>query len=277
MTRALADQRDTRVRRARPGHPCVAEADVRRVERIVRNLVTNAIDHAESRDIHIFVGGDEQSAAIAVRDHGVGLGPGESAMVFNRFWRADPARARTSGGTGLGLSISLEDTHLHGGWLQAWGRPGEGAQFRLTLPAQAQPAAAPQPAPAGARRRQGDGMRPAARAARRRSLALCGVLLATACVRMPSEGPVTEVDSAPRPASARARHLLRPPAAAGGGVGDRDRRQLPGGDEGEAEQHQRRARVPHRRGAAPLDAGEADHHLRRAGRPRRASRRCGCR
>ena len=58
-------------------------------------------------------------------------------MVFNRFWRADPARARTSGGTGLGLSISLEDTHLHGGWLQAWGRLGEGAQFRLTLPRRA--------------------------------------------------------------------------------------------------------------------------------------------
>ncbi len=133
-TRALADQRDTRVLVESPGHPCLAEADVRRVERIVRNLVTNAIDHAESRDIHILVGGDEHSAAIAVRDHGVGLGPGESAMVFNRFWRADPARARTSGGTGLGLSISLEDTHLHGGWLQAWGRPGEGSQFRLTLP-----------------------------------------------------------------------------------------------------------------------------------------------
>ena len=134
MTRALADQRDTRVLVDSPDHPCLAEADVRRVERIVRNLVTNAIDHAESRDIHILVGGDEHSAAIAVRDHGVGLGPGESAMVFNRFWRADPARARTSGGTGLGLSISLEDTHLHGGWLQAWGRPGEGSQFRLTLP-----------------------------------------------------------------------------------------------------------------------------------------------
>lgn len=133
-TLALADQRDTRVLVEGPDHPCLAEADVRRVERIVRNLVTNAIDHAESRDIHILVGGDEHSAAIAVRDHGVGLGPGESAMVFNRFWRADPARARTSGGTGLGLSISLEDTHLHGGWLQAWGRPGEGSQFRLTLP-----------------------------------------------------------------------------------------------------------------------------------------------
>lgn len=134
MTSALAAQRDTRVVVHDPGVPCVAEADVRRVERIVRNLVTNAIDHAETRDVEIFVGADRQSAAIAVRDHGVGLGPGESAMVFNRFWRADPARARTSGGTGLGLSISLEDTHLHGGWLQAWGRPGEGAQFRLTLP-----------------------------------------------------------------------------------------------------------------------------------------------
>ncbi|HSU02133.1 MAG TPA: MtrAB system histidine kinase MtrB [Nocardioides sp.] len=134
MTSALAAQRDTRVVVHDPGVPCVAEADVRRVERIVRNLVTNAIDHAESRDVEIFVGADRQSAAVAVRDHGIGLGPGESAMVFNRFWRADPARARTSGGTGLGLSISLEDTHLHGGWLQAWGRPGEGAQFRLTLP-----------------------------------------------------------------------------------------------------------------------------------------------
>ncbi|WP_297735759.1 MtrAB system histidine kinase MtrB [Nocardioides sp.] len=134
LTRALAEQRDTRVIVHEPGHPCLAEADVRRVERILRNLVTNAIDHAESRDIHVFVGGDDHSAAIAVRDHGVGLGPGESAMVFNRFWRSDPARARTSGGTGLGLSISLEDTHLHGGWLQAWGRPGEGSQFRLTLP-----------------------------------------------------------------------------------------------------------------------------------------------
>ena len=134
MTAGLAAQRDTRVVVHDPGVPCLAEADVRRVERIVRNLVTNAIDHAESRDVEIYVASDEQCAAIAVRDHGVGLGPGESAMVFNRFWRADPARARTSGGTGLGLSISLEDTHLHGGWLQAWGRPGEGAQFRLTLP-----------------------------------------------------------------------------------------------------------------------------------------------
>jgi two-component system, OmpR family, sensor histidine kinase MtrB len=134
LTRPLAEQRGTEVVVQSPGRPCLAEADVRRVERIVRNLVTNAIDHAESGDIVIHVAGDDHAAAIAVRDYGVGLAPGESAMVFNRFWRADPSRARSSGGTGLGLSISLEDTHLHGGWLQAWGRPGEGAQFRLTLP-----------------------------------------------------------------------------------------------------------------------------------------------
>ncbi len=136
-TRPLADQRQTRVLVRAPDHPCVAEADVRRVERIVRNLVTNAIDHAESREIVVTVAADEQAAAVAVRDHGIGLAVGESAMVFNRFWRADPARARTSGGTGLGLAIALEDTHLHGGWLQAWGKPHEGAQFRLTLPRRA--------------------------------------------------------------------------------------------------------------------------------------------
>ncbi len=134
VTRPLAEARQTRVVIRAPKTPCIAEADVRRVERILRNLVVNAIDHAESREIVVTVAADEQAAAIAVRDHGLGLAVGESAMVFNRFWRADPARARTSGGTGLGLAISLEDTHLHGGWLQAWGKPLEGAQFRLTLP-----------------------------------------------------------------------------------------------------------------------------------------------
>jgi len=133
-TRSLEEQRNTRVTVRAPETPCIAEADVRRLERIIRNLVTNAIDHAESREVVVTVAADDQAAAVAVRDHGVGLATGESAMVFNRFWRADPARARTSGGTGLGLAIALEDTHLHGGWLQAWGKPGEGAQFRLTLP-----------------------------------------------------------------------------------------------------------------------------------------------
>lgn len=133
----LADQRGVRVVVEQPDRPVRAEVDVRRVERILRNLVANAIDHAfphQRRPVEVRLASDDHAAAVTVRDHGVGLAPGEAAMVFNRFWRSDPARARSSGGTGLGLAIALEDAHLHGGWLQAWGRPGEGAQFRLTLP-----------------------------------------------------------------------------------------------------------------------------------------------
>lgn len=112
----------------------VAPMDARRIERVVRNLVTNAIEHAERRPVDITVGANPTAVAVAVRDYGVGLRPGDAELVFNRFWRADPARARTTGGTGLGLSIALEDTRLHDGWLQAWGEPGNGACFRLTLP-----------------------------------------------------------------------------------------------------------------------------------------------
>jgi two-component system, OmpR family, sensor histidine kinase MtrB len=115
----------------------MAEVDVRRIERVIRNLLTNAIDHADGSGVTVRLAADGEATAVTVRDHGVGLQPGQSAMVFNRFWRGDPARARTTGGTGLGLAIALEDARLHGGWLQAWGTPGGGAQFRLTLPRRA--------------------------------------------------------------------------------------------------------------------------------------------
>ena len=116
---------------------CIAEVDSRRIRRILRNLITNAIEHGEGRPITVHVRGDEQGVAIAVRDHGVGFSAAEGGQVFNRFWRADPSRGRRVGGTGLGLSIALEDARLHGGWLTAWGRPGLGAQFRLTVPRRA--------------------------------------------------------------------------------------------------------------------------------------------
>ena len=114
--------------------PLRAEMDPRRVERIVRNLVTNALEHGEGRPIRIEFGGNDSAIAVAVRDFGVGLRPGEADLVFTRFWRADPARKRTTGGTGLGLAIALEDARLHDGSLQAWGEPGAGSRFRLTLP-----------------------------------------------------------------------------------------------------------------------------------------------
>ncbi len=130
----VAGQYQSAVSARVPTEPCVVEMDPRRIERILRNLLLNALEHGEGRGIEVLVAADEHAVAVAVRDHGVGLRPGESSLVFDRFWRADPARARRSGGTGLGLSIAREDAHLHGGWLQAWGEPGGGAQFRLTLP-----------------------------------------------------------------------------------------------------------------------------------------------
>jgi len=117
-----------------PPKAVVAEIDSRRVERILRNLLNNAIDHAEGGAVEVELASDDEVLAITVTDSGVGLKPGEAGLVFNRFWRADPSRQRQTGGTGLGLAISLEDARLHGGWLQASGAPGQGARFRLTLP-----------------------------------------------------------------------------------------------------------------------------------------------
>ncbi|WP_211328999.1 MtrAB system histidine kinase MtrB [Thermomonospora umbrina] len=133
-TEGLAERKGSKLVLQLPGEPCMAEVDRRRVERILRNLLVNAVEHGEGEDIVVSVGADRDAVAMAVRDHGVGLKPGEAQMVFDRFWRADPARARTTGGTGLGLSIAREDAQLHGGWLQAWGEPGKGSQFRLSLP-----------------------------------------------------------------------------------------------------------------------------------------------
>ncbi|MFD0056100.1 MtrAB system histidine kinase MtrB [Streptomyces sp. NPDC127168] len=130
----LAERKGTPIRVVGDQQPVVAEADARRVERVLRNLVVNAVEHGEGRDVVVKLAAAGGAVAVGVRDYGVGLKPGEATRVFSRFWRADPARARTTGGTGLGLSIALEDARLHGGWLQAWGEPGGGSQFRLTLP-----------------------------------------------------------------------------------------------------------------------------------------------
>lgn len=134
VAQQLAERRGAKIEFRLPAEPCVAEVDRRRVERILRNLLVNAVEHGENKDTVVTVAGDRDAVAVAVRDYGVGLSPGEENLVFDRFWRADPARARTTGGTGLGLSIALEDALLHGGWLEAWGERGRGSVFRLTLP-----------------------------------------------------------------------------------------------------------------------------------------------
>ena len=187
----------------------LVEADVRRIERIVRNLVVNAIEYGEGRDVEVRVAANSQAAALTVRDHGIGLKAGEDVLVFNRFWRADPARARTRGGTGLGLSIAVEDTALHGGRLEAWGRPREGSVFRLTLPLRigGEFELSPLPLdahqvtrsrrrtrlhPAAARRRPGTAM---SRGRTRRTLVLVLVgLTAVGCVSIPDDSSVRQAD-----------------------------------------------------------------------------------
>ncbi|MGZ4506883.1 MAG: MtrAB system histidine kinase MtrB [Blastococcus sp.] len=131
---ALATRHECELVVNRPDDDVMAEVDARRVERIVRNLIGNAIEHGAGRPVEITLAANRTAAAVTVRDLGVGLSSAEAQHVFDRFWRADPSRVRTVGGSGLGLSISLEDARLHGGWLQVWGQPGAGAQFRLTVP-----------------------------------------------------------------------------------------------------------------------------------------------
>ena len=117
-----------------PAGGIVVEMDSRRIDRILRNLILNAVEHGEGKPVTITVAANQTAVGVAVRDNGIGMTPTEAARVFDRFWRADPARARTTGGSGLGLSIAMEDTKLHNGWLQAWGNKGNGANFRLTVP-----------------------------------------------------------------------------------------------------------------------------------------------
>ncbi len=130
----LSERLGSPIRVDLPPGPVVVDVDARRIDRVLRNLLDNALEHGEGEPVEVALRGDGDAVAITVRDHGVGLRPGEASLVFGRFWRADPARARTRGGTGLGLSIALEDVRLHGGWLQAWGEPGRGSVFRVTLP-----------------------------------------------------------------------------------------------------------------------------------------------
>lgn len=133
----LAVSKGSKIEIELPNGPVEADMDSRRIERLLRNLLANAVEHGEGKPILVCVGADDKAVAVSVTDYGVGMSRAQLDRVFDRFWRADPARKRTTGGTGLGLAISLEDTNLHSGWLQVWAKPNEGASFRLTLPRKA--------------------------------------------------------------------------------------------------------------------------------------------
>ena len=130
----LAEQHGSDVRLVAPGGYSPVVMDPRRVRRVVRNLLGNAIEHGEGRPIVVTVDSDQRSVALGVRDYGLGMRPEDVDRVFDRFWRADPSRKRTIGGTGLGLSIALGDARLHRGTLAVWSELGRGTNFVLTLP-----------------------------------------------------------------------------------------------------------------------------------------------
>ncbi|WP_353815409.1 MtrAB system histidine kinase MtrB [Agromyces sp. SYSU T00266] len=131
---SLALERGSELRLEAPGGHLDAEVDPRRIRRIVRNLIGNAIEHGEGRPIVVAVDSNATAVALSVRDYGLGMSEEAAQRVFDRFWRADPSRRRTIGGTGLGLAISLEDAVAHGGTLDVWSREGRGTVFRLVLP-----------------------------------------------------------------------------------------------------------------------------------------------
>lgn len=132
----LAQRQNVRVETVAQGR-VAAEIDERRIERVIRNLVVNAIEHADGTPVTITLAETETDVACRVRDRGVGMTQEVADHVFDRFYRADTARARTTGGTGLGLAIATEDVAIHGGRLQAYGEPGRGASFLMTLPKRA--------------------------------------------------------------------------------------------------------------------------------------------
>jgi two-component system sensor histidine kinase MtrB len=130
----LAAEKGSPIRLQLPTEAITIDGDQPRLERILRNLITNAIDHAEQLPIDISVASNESDVSVSVRDYGVGLTEQQMSQVFDRFWRADPSRSRLRGGTGLGLAIAKDDAALHGGIIKVWGEIGKGSNFVLSIP-----------------------------------------------------------------------------------------------------------------------------------------------
>jgi two-component system, OmpR family, sensor histidine kinase MtrB len=109
----------------------VVTTDPRRLERIVANLIGNALEHA-GRDVAVRVARDGLGAFVEVTDTGPGIPPDRLPHVFDRFYKADSSRAGP--GSGLGLAIALENARLLGGDLDVWSEVGRGTRVTLRLP-----------------------------------------------------------------------------------------------------------------------------------------------
>jgi signal transduction histidine kinase len=120
-----------------PEDPVRLAVDRHRIREMLLNLVTNAIKYTpQGGTVALTLSEDEDAVMFTVRDSGIGIAPGDLPHIFDRFWRADPARSRTGDrpGTGLGLAITKWIAEAHGGSITVQSRPGRGTIFRVRLP-----------------------------------------------------------------------------------------------------------------------------------------------
>jgi signal transduction histidine kinase len=120
-----------------PETPVLLAVDRHRIREMLLNMVTNAIKYTPSGGtVALGLEADDESVTFTVRDSGIGIAAGDLPHIFERFWRADPARSRTGArpGTGLGLAITKWIAEAHGGTITVQSRPGRGSIFTVRLP-----------------------------------------------------------------------------------------------------------------------------------------------
>lgn len=119
-------------------------ADKARLERILGNLIDNAFEHGEGREVRVEVAGNGRSCELRVSDRGPGIAPGDLPHLFERFFKTDRSRTRERGGIGLGLAIAMQNARLLGGTVEATSEVGSGSTFTLRLPVRTEPPEDPQ-------------------------------------------------------------------------------------------------------------------------------------
>ena len=133
----LGEARNLTIRAAIPSAPVSLAVDRTRIRQLLLNLVTNAVKYTlEGGEIGVEIADHDTAVQLVVSDTGIGIAAGDLPHIFDRFWRADPARSRGDerAGTGLGLAITKWIAEAHGGSITVQSRPGKGTVFTVSLP-----------------------------------------------------------------------------------------------------------------------------------------------